>query len=471
MKRLGAWDAVLLYTEAPNVHTHTLKIAVIDAQGTNFDFDLFRRTVERRLHLLTPLRYQLIDIPWKLHHPMWCENVYVDLDYHLRRVVVPAPGGRAEFDAAVSEIASTPLDRSRPLWEFHLLEGLAGGRYAVVAKVHHALADGVASANLMAYAIDAPYGSGAERDLPPADCAPTKLTLLAAATADHGRQLQRLPRLIAQTVAGFRRVLRYRRENPQADPRARSFHSPRTFVNHVLSPKRQFASAAMSLEDVKQTSKHLGVTINDLMMALSAGAVRTLQTQYEGSADKPLVVSVPISLDSSADRISGNRFGSMMVSVPVDVADPLERVQLVHDATRSAKARVQEMGPDLLTRWAAYMPPPLAPAIMRWMSARDIRNRLFNFPVSNVRGPKERGYIADAPLSEVYSSGPLMMGSALNITVWSYVDQIGIGVLTDDRTFGDPHEVTAALQAEFCEIRKAAGLPAELHSPASVLAP
>jgi diacylglycerol O-acyltransferase / wax synthase len=471
MKRLGAWDAVLLYTEAANVHTHTLKIAVIDARNTAFDFDRFYRTVERRLHLLTPLRYGLIDIPWKLHHPMWCENVAVDLDYHLRRVRVAAPGGRAEFDAAISEIAGVPLDRSRPLWEFHLLEGLADGRYAVVAKVHHALADGVASANLMAHAIDAPYGTGAERDLPPADRLPTKRELLAAAAADHGRQARRLPLLIAQTVAGVRRVRRYRAKYPHHEARARPFRSPPTFLNHVLSTKRQFASAALSLEDVKQTSKHLGVTINDLMMALSAGAVRKLSLEYDGHADKPLIVSVPISLDSSPDRICGNRFGSMMVSLPVDVGDPLERVRNVHDATSSAKARVQELGPDLLNRWAAYMPPPLAPAIMRWMSTRDIRNRLFNFPVSNVRGPKVRGYIADAPLSEVYSSGPLMMGSALNITVWSYVDQIGVGVLTDDRTFGDPHEVTGALVAEFREIRKAAGMPADLHILPSVLGP
>ena len=125
MKRLNGMDAMLLYSETPNLHTHTLKVAIIDPSGgdADFSFDAFRRHLRRRLHLLEPLRYKLVDIPWRLHHPMWLENCEVDLDYHLHRVQVPAPGGRRELDAVVGEVASTPLDRSRPLWEFHVAEG------------------------------------------------------------------------------------------------------------------------------------------------------------------------------------------------------------------------------------------------------------------------------------------------------------------------------------------------------------
>ena len=127
VKRLNGMDAMLLYSETPNLHTHTLKIAVVDTahyQG-EFNFELVRRTLADRLHLLDPLRYQLVDIPWRLHHPMWLENCDVDLDYHLRRVDVPAPGGRRELDQVIGQVASTPLDRSRPLWEFHFAEGMA----------------------------------------------------------------------------------------------------------------------------------------------------------------------------------------------------------------------------------------------------------------------------------------------------------------------------------------------------------
>lgn len=133
---------MLLYSETPNLHTHTLKVAVIDPGDSDFDFEAFRRHVRRRLHLLEPLRYKLVDIPWQLHHPMWQEDCEVDLDYHLRRVQVPTPGGRRELDEVIGQVASTPLDRGRPLWEFHFAEGLAGGQFALVGKIHHALADG-----------------------------------------------------------------------------------------------------------------------------------------------------------------------------------------------------------------------------------------------------------------------------------------------------------------------------------------
>ena len=136
-------DAMLLYSETPNLHTHTLKVAVINAAEYDGDytFDVFRRTIARRLHLLDPLRYRLVDIPWKMHHPMWMENCEVDLDYHVRSYRVDSPGGRRQLDEAVGRIASTPLARDKPLWEMYFIEGLAGGRIAVLGKIHHALAD------------------------------------------------------------------------------------------------------------------------------------------------------------------------------------------------------------------------------------------------------------------------------------------------------------------------------------------
>ena len=166
MKRLNGMDAMLLYSETPNLHTHTLKVAIVHAADFDdeFTFDVFRRTIARRLHLLDPLRYRLVDIPARLHHPMWLEDCPVDLDYHLRRVQVPAPGGRRELDQVIGDIASTPLDRSHPLWEFHFAEGMADDRFALIGKVHHTLADGVASANLLARLMDLAGSAEDERD-------------------------------------------------------------------------------------------------------------------------------------------------------------------------------------------------------------------------------------------------------------------------------------------------------------------
>ena len=208
MKRLNGMDAMLLYSETPNLHTHTMKVAVVNAADFDgeFTFDVFRRTIQRRLHLLDPLRYRLIDIPWKLHHPMWMENCDVDLDYHLRRVQIPSPGGRRELDQVIGEIASTPLDRDRPLWEFHFAEGMADDRFALIGKVHHALADGVASANLLARLMDLAGSAEDEQDDDDyVTCRPpTKPALLWEAQLDHFHQMAAVPRLVETPSAVLR---------------------------------------------------------------------------------------------------------------------------------------------------------------------------------------------------------------------------------------------------------------------------
>jgi len=169
-------------------------------------------TLLRRLHLLDPLRYKLVDIPWRLHHPMWLENCEVDLDYHLRRVQVPSPGGRRELDEVVGQIATTPLDRTRPLWEFHFAEGMAGHRFAIIGKLHHALADGVASANLLARVMDSAGPAQDERNNDVGCVPPSTAELLREAWRDHARQSAALPGVIADTLAGARRLRRRTRE-------------------------------------------------------------------------------------------------------------------------------------------------------------------------------------------------------------------------------------------------------------------
>lgn len=461
MRRLNGMDAYLLYSETPNLHSHTLKVAIIDATGVTgkaggeFGFDDFRAHVGRRLPLLAPLQYRLVEIPLRLHHPMWLENCAVDLDYHLRRVQVPAPGGRRELDEVISRVASTPLDRSRPLWEFHFAEGLAGNRFALIGKVHHALADGVASVNLLARVMDI---QGAVRDEPEREdaTAPTSTELLAEAGRDHIRQVTELPGLVKDAATGFARVRRRSHARGEHPDLAENLHAPATFLNHVVSPARSFGSATVSLADVKQTAKKLGVSINDIVLATAAGALRELLLHYDGAADEPIIASVPTATGRS-DRITGNEIGGISVSLPVHVDDPLERVHLVALATGIAKEDNEILGPELYCRMMTYLPTAVAPAAFRWLSKWDGQNKLMNVAVSNVAGPRQRGHFGGAPVTEIYSTGVLSPGAPVNITVWSYVDQMGIAVLTDDRTFGDVHEATTALVRAFGEIRSAAG--------------
>jgi diacylglycerol O-acyltransferase / wax synthase len=461
MKRLNGVDALMLYSETPSVHMHTLKIGILDVSGVDgFDFELFRQVAYPRLMALSALRYQLVDIPFKLHHPMWVENDDIDLDYHLRRARVPAPGGRRELDQLIGEIASTPLDRSRPLWEMYVADGLDDDRIAIIHKVHHVLADGVASANQMAKAI--------ATDNPTAEAAiahPASVTtagLLRAAGRDHAHLIRKLPRLVSETAAGVSRVRRRAKERGPHPDLARTFAPPPTFINHIVTPGRRFATAPLTLAEVKETGKQLGVTLNDIVLATAAGALRTLMLRYDGHADAPIIAGVPVSTNPSPDRLTGNEFSYMTPSLPVHIDDPLERVRLTAVATRIAKENHQLLGPAVLPAWMSYLPPALAPGLFRTQANRMESGAVFNLTISNVPGPRVRGHIEGGVVSEIYSVGPVVTGSGMNITVWSYVDQLAISVLTDDRTLDDPHEATDAMLASFVEIRRAAGLSEEL---------
>ena len=461
----------MLYTETPEVHMHTLKIGVLDVSNVEggFSFDLFRAVAFPRLQAMAPLRYQLVDIPLKLHHPMWVVNDHIDFDYHVRPTRVPAPGGRRELDQLIGEIASTPLDRSRPLWEMYVAEGLADNRIAIIHKVHHVLADGVASANQMAKAMAPFQPSEVMGMLEEPDLARTRTAVLKAAGRDHVGLIRKLPRLMSETATGVSRVRKRSKERGEHPDLARNFAPPDCFINHVVTPGRRFATAPLALADVKETGKHLGVTINDMVLAMSAGALRKLLLRYDGRADSPLIAGVPVSTDPSPARLAGNEFAYMTPSLPVHIDDPLERVRLTAMATSIAKENHQLLGPTLIPAWLSYLPPSLAPPMFRRQARRVESASVMNLTISNVPGPRERGHIEGAIVSEIYSVGPVVAGSGMNITVWSYVDQLAISVLTDDRTLDDPHEATDAMLDAFTEIRTAAGITGDLTPVGAVL--
>ncbi|MCK0177397.1 wax ester/triacylglycerol synthase family O-acyltransferase [Mycolicibacterium sp. F2034L] len=471
MKRLNGVDALMLYSETPEIHMHTLKIGVLDLSGLGDGYSraLFREVAMPRLQALPPLRRQLVEIPGRVHHPMWRQNPTIDFDHHVRFVEVPAPGGRRELDELIGRIASTPLDRSRPLWELYVVEGLADNRIGVVHKVHHVLADGVASANQLARAISPadPEEVGDHESVD--DQGHDPFTLLRAAGGDHVRQMRRLPGLLRQTAGGVNQVRRRSRERVADPDLARNFAPPQTFLNHVVSPVRRFASAPLALSDAKDVARRLDVTLNDIVLATAAGALRELLLRYDGHADAPLIAGVPVAFDTSPDRLSGNHFSYITPSIPVHLADPLERVRVTSVATSIAKENHHLLGPTTIASWLNYLPPQVVPSVFRRQARRMESSLIMNLTISNVPGPKTPGLVSGASVSEIYSVGPLVVGSGMNITVWSYVDQLSISVLTDDRTLDDPHEATDAIVRAFAEIRTAAGVDGPLTEVSGAL--
>jgi diacylglycerol O-acyltransferase len=308
--------------------------------------------------------------------------------------------------------------------------------------------------------MDLQAGPQSDRDTYTTDPPPSRGELVRTAFGDHMRQIGRLPGVMRYTAQGIGRV---RRSSKKLSPElTRPFTPPPSFMNHRVDAQRKFATATLALADIKETAKHLGVTINDMVLAISAGALRELSLKYDGQADHPLSASVPVSFDFSRERISGNYFTGVMMVVPIQLTDPLERVQAVHDAAVDAKETHHLLGPELVSRWAAYFPPAPAERLFHWLADKDGQNKVLNIPISNVPGPREPGRVGGALVTEIYSVGPLTTGSGLNITVWSYVDQLNISVLSDGATLSDPHELTDAMIDAFVDIRRAAGLSVDL---------
>ncbi len=460
MQRLSGQDAYFLYKETPTVHQHTLKVAVCMPPVPELAFEQVVKNVEKHLHLLPALRRRLVRVPFGFHHPVWIEDPEFDLELHLRRVGAPRPGGSRELDEVVAEIASHPLDRAHPLWELWLVEGLAGGRIAYVFKMHHCVADGVAAAAM----IDASAARSA--DLEPASPAapfapepvPSAWRLLADALRDHLRQALRIPALLARSVRGMRALRARRAQGGPAAPAL--FDTPATPWNRALSARRSFASTQLPLAAVKQVKEAFGVTLNDVALALVAGALRRQLAAQGIRIERPLVASVPVSVGDAAPRLFGNRIGYFQTALRSDLADAEERLRATRVSTEAAKQELALLGREVMSDWMEYLPGLPYTALRRLHShfrLAELYPSPSNLIVSNVPGPRESLYWSGTRLEELYSVGPLAEGIGLNLTMWSYCDQLGFGLLACRKAIPALAELADALHAELEELLAAAG--------------
>ncbi len=461
MQRLSGLDAGFLYMETRTLHMHTLKVAVVDPSTVpgGYTFERFKEVLEERLHLLPPFRRRLVMVPLGLHHPLWIEDAGFDLDDHVGRIGVPPPGTRREMDEMISLIASTQLDRDRPLWQIWVLEGLEGGQVGFVAKIHHCAADGVAACALLAnlMSIDPDLGPPAPPSQPwlPEE-PPAPLQLATDALQEHAQSLGGLPGLLRRTTKGVRHALRSRRELGSVPPQP-TVDLPRTSFNRSLTPHRVFATTSLPLDEAKRVKDAFGVTLNDVVLGLVAGSLRAyLDARFE-RLSKPLVAGIPVSTDKPEEmgRLGGNRVGNVFTSLRTDLDDPVARLHAISEVTKQANVVGNSLGVEMLADWVEFTPPgPLAwftRASSRFGSA-DHHRPPVNLVVSHVPGPREPRYVAGARLAELYSVGPVLEGIGLNITVRSYVDRLHVSALACKESVPQPHRITDGLHHALAEL-------------------
>jgi diacylglycerol O-acyltransferase / wax synthase len=460
MRQLTSLDAQFLAVESARTYGHVGGLAVYDpatAPGGELTIPDICRLVGERIHLLPPFRWRLVGVPLGLDHPYWVEDPDFDLDFHIRESAVPPPGDDRRVAETVARIFARPLDRTRPLWELYLIHGLAGGRIALLTKVHHSVVDGVSGNEILAVLLDrSPEG----RELPPREhgasggrvpgelemlarglmglpmqplralrSAPTalpNLTELPGANAFPG-----VPRL-SRGVASVRRALGIEHRDP-AILEATTARPPRLSFNRRISGHRRFSFGQLSLDTVKAIKNEAGVTVNDVVVALCAGALRDWLGERDELPREPLVAMVPVSVRTEAQAGTfGNRVSMMIVPIATDTADPKRRLKRTHELLRGAKTRYKAVPANLLTDATSFIPPAVASLAAR--TTMEVMGRTrppVNLVISNVPGPRSPLFLAGAKLEAHYPVSVVVDGVGLNITVMSYLDHLDFGIVAD----------------------------------------
>jgi WS/DGAT/MGAT family acyltransferase len=477
MQRLTGFDAAFFHFETAGTHMHVGQTCVFDPATApeGHSFERVRQLVEDRLHLVPPFRRRLVDIPMRLHHPVWLEDPDFDLDYHVRPAALPEPGGVAELADFTAEVMGRPLHRHRPPWEMYVVEGLEGGMVAGVTKVHHAAIDGLSGAEITATLLDPSPESVTtppERPWEPDRVSP--LELGRAAVGELARQPRTVARLASRTV-GSARALRRRNRSEGAAPPPAPFSAPRTSLQTAVSAHRRIAFAEASLDKVKTVKNTFGGTVNDVILAMCAGALRSLLAARGEHPERSLVAAVPVSVRSEEQRgAMGNQVSAMLVSLASTVEDPVERLRAISTGSAQAKAQDRVFGVQELAEWTEVLSPGVVSRTARMASRLKVLERLpplFNVIVSNFPGPAFPLYFAGSHMLAAYPMGPVTDGGPLNITVQSYMGTLFFGLVACRDAVPEVWDVARYLDDTLTELSKAAakagpeGRPMETAGP------
>jgi diacylglycerol O-acyltransferase / wax synthase len=457
MRQLSALDSQFLNVESPTTVGHVGSLVLLDpstAPGGRWDLEHVRAVFEPRLHLAPPLRQRLVEVPLGLGRPYWVDDPHFDIEFHLRELALPGPGTREQLGEQVARIHARQLDRSRPLWEAYVITGLEGGRGAFYTKIHHAAIDGVSGAEILETIMDL---NAEPREVPPEDAPfvprpmPSVLNLISRGVSELALNpldvlatvprslpyVDRLPgagnipgtRLLSESAAlvgmafggPARRV-----------PRTRELRAPRTPLNGTITAHRRFAFGSLPLSDVKIVKNHFGMTVNDVVMALTATALRRWLLDHDALPTSPLVGAVPVSI-RTGDRSgpAGNQISVMLAELPTHLRDPRERLEFTRESMLEAKRSFEAVPASLLQDLSALVPTALSGLAARALfKLATVPGVPFNLFVSNIPGPQLPLYIAGSRVEGVHPvSAVTDMTGGLNITLFSYDGSLDFGLI------------------------------------------
>jgi diacylglycerol O-acyltransferase / wax synthase len=469
MEQLSGLDASFLYLETPTLHMQVEMITTFDPCTVpgGYSFSKMQAQIASRTHQAPVFRRLLVEVPFRLGHPVWVDDPEFDIDYHVRRTAIPGPGGLRELADLAGDIASRQLDRSKPLWEIWIVEGLEQGQIAVIAKMHHSTVDGMSGAALLSVLFDLEVDPGPEPEPPEITVEthiPSGAELISEALAARLFRPFEMTRDILRTGQRLLNVRRVRNEPEHRAPQAKAalpLSAPRTSFNGTLTRRRQVALTAIGLADVKRLKNATGTTVNDVVLAVCTGALRRFLIEGDELPDKPLVAVVPVSVEPDHGAPYGsNKVSSMFVQLPAHLDDPLERLDAIREGTKGAKEEHNALGADMLVNWAEHATPNTFAAAARLYSRMRLADRhrpIANLIVSNVPGPDFPLYLAGAEMLVGFPLGPVLDGIGVNITIMSYRGVLYWGIISCPETMPKVWQFAADVPLALDELLAAAG--------------
>lgn len=461
MKHLSGLDATFLHLETPEMPMHVGSLNVLDLpKGYKGDFyEDAKQFMASRIHLADVFTRKLALMPFDMSNPVWVDDEDIDLDYHVRHITLPKPGTNRQLQQYVARLHSTLIDRSRPMWEFFIIDGLKSGQVALYTKVHHAGIDGQAGVEVGKAIFDLEATGRVvkpPRSRPRAHNYQLGMAELATAalrnTAQQYVKLFKMAPAIARAIGGLAKPDEKAAEKATAGaPKKFNLFAPRTSLNVSITNQRTFAGRTISLAETKYVAKHFGVSLNDVVMATVAGALRHYLADNNELPAKPLVAGVPVSLREAGDDTANNQASMILVSLATDITDPIQRLKAINASSTSSKSTMNRFKAVILDDFPTFAAPWLVSGIASMVGRSGIVNLLppaANVAISNVAGAPFPMYFAGALVTCYYPVSIASHGTALNVTVQSYNGRMDYGLIACRRAVPDITEIGDYMLAE-----------------------
>jgi WS/DGAT/MGAT family acyltransferase len=446
LESITGMDATFLYAETPTSPMHVGSVAVLEKGLT---YAMFKKRIASRLHQMPKLRKRLVYVPMSIDYPYWADDPNFDIDMHMQHIALPKPGSWAELRDTAARIFSEPLDQSRPLWSFTFVEGLDNlsqvpkGSVAIISKVHHVAIDGVAGAGLLSLIFDMTPNPQPVPEPEPynPEPLPNELSLILNSAKTFTENPLKFPKLLTQTLSSSFKAGMLTRVQHSELPTA-PFSAPPSPLNGIISPRRKWNTTVLELARVKKLKTVMGTTLNDVVLAICAGALRQYLLEKDKLPNKPMVAMVPISTrDVPKDGASsGNQISSMLVQLATNVEDPIERLEVIHENTMRGKTYQGAVGAKTLQNMAEIVPFGIANQAARLYSRfqlAEMHNPVFNLTITNVPGPQFPIYLDGYKMLHIMGMAPIIDGMGLIITVLSYDGKISISPTSDVKSMPD----------------------------------